>query len=160
MSNMIIVGMADCAVTVPPKKLTTLGLGSCIGIALYDPHVKVAGMVHIMLPSIKQARSQENLAKFADTGIPHLVGQMEELGAVKRRIEAKIAGGASMFSFNKNSNLNIGERNIIATKSMLVEMNIPLIAEDVGKNYGRTIVLDGENGVLFVKSALKGNIEI
>lgn len=153
---MIVVGMADSAVAKKPVKLTTLGLGSCVGISLYDKSTFVGGMVHIMLPSIEQARSKENTAKFADTGIPELMDRMVDEGAYKHRTTAKIAGGASMFSFNSNAQLNIGERNVTATKQALKELKIPIIAEDTGQNYGRTIILDTENGELTVKSALKG----
>lgn len=153
---MIIVGMADSAVTKKPEKLTTLGLGSCVGISLYDKGNGVGGMVHIMLPSIEQARSKDNIDKFADTGIPALLDNMVAEGANQRRITAKIAGGASMFSFKANTQLNIGERNVAATKESLKLLKIPIIAEDTGKNYGRTIVLDTDNGELTVKSALEG----
>ncbi|TQD26349.1 chemotaxis protein CheD [Methanolobus vulcani] len=153
---MIIVGMADSAVAKKPAKLTTLGLGSCVGISLYDKSTGVGGMVHIMLPSIENARAKDNIAKFADTGIPALLDEMTEKGAYKHRTTAKIAGGASMFSFNSNAQLNIGERNIAATKEALKQLKIPIVAEDTGQNYGRTIVLDTENGELTVKSALKG----
>ena len=153
---MIIVGMADSAVAKKPAKITTLGLGSCVGIAMYDKRSYVGGMVHIMLPSVENARSKDNLAKFADTGIPHLLDCMLAEGANKSGIKAKIAGGARMFSFSSNAQLNIGERNVIATKEVLRQLRIPIIAEDTGENYGRTIVLDTEDGRLTVKSALKG----
>lgn len=153
---MIIVGMADSAVAKKPAKLTTLGLGSCVGISLYDKSTGVGGMVHIMLPSIENARSKENIAKFADTGIPALIDNMIDEGAYKHRTTAKIAGGASMFSFNSKNQLNIGERNVEATKLALKDLKIPILAEDTGQNYGRTIILDTENGELTVKSALKG----
>ncbi len=153
---MIIVGMADSAIAKRPVKLTTLGLGSCVGISMYDNSTGIGGMVHIMLPSIEQARSKENITKFADTGIPFLLDSMVEEGAYKHRTTAKIAGGASMFSFNSKNQLNIGERNVTATKQALKELKIPIDAEDTGKNHGRTIILDTENGELTVKSALKG----
>ena len=153
---MIIVGMADSAVAKKPAKITTLGLGSCVGVAMYDKRNCVGGMVHIMLPSVEHARSKDNLAKFADTGIPYLLDCMLEEGANKSGIKAKIAGGARMFSFSSNAQLNIGERNVIATKDILRKLRIPIIAEDTGQNYGRTIVLDTEDGRLTVKSALKG----
>lgn len=153
--NKIIVGMADYAVTKSPVKLVTLGLGSCVGITLYDSHVQVGGLVHIMLPSIEQARSKDNRAKFADTGIVYLLEEMAKQGAVKRRIESKIAGGASMFSFSKNSQLQIGKRNIDATKRVLIDLRIPIVGEDTGKDYGRTIELDTNTGELSIKSANK-----
>jgi chemotaxis protein CheD len=152
---MIIVGMADSAVAKKPVKITTLGLGSCVGVAMYDKSSCIGGMVHVMLPSIENARSKDNLSKFADTGIPYLLECMIREGAAKSAIKAKIAGGARMFSFSSNAQLNIGERNVTATKESLKKLRIPLIAEDTGENYGRTIVLDTENGELIVKSALK-----
>jgi len=152
---MIIVGMADSAVAKKPVKITTLGLGSCVGVAMYDKSSCIGGMVHVMLPSIENARSKDNPAKFADTGIPYLLECMIREGAAKSSIKAKIAGGARMFSFSSNAQLNIGERNVTATKESLKKLRIPLIAEDTGENYGRTIVLDTENGELIVKSALK-----
>jgi chemotaxis protein CheD len=152
---MIIVGMADSAVAKKPVKITTLGLGSCVGVAMYDKSSCIGGMVHVMLPSIENARSKDNPAKFADTGIPHLLECMIREGAAKSAIKAKIAGGARMFSFSSNAQLNIGERNVTATKESLKKLRIPLIAEDTGENYGRTIILNTENGELIVKSALK-----
>ena len=158
--NRIIIGMADHAIVKCPVKVVTLGLGSCIGISLYDSQAKVGGLVHIMLPSVDQARSKDNKAKFADTGIVHLVEEMVKQGAVKRRLEAKIAGGASMFSFGNNSQLKIGLRNVEMTIKVLKDLNIPIISEDTGGKYGRTIELDSCNGLLYVKSALNGSKEI
>lgn len=153
---MIIVGMADSAVAKRPEKITTLGLGSCVGLVMFDKNSGVGGMVHIMLPSVDNAKAKDNPAKFADTGVPYLLECMIKEGASKASIKAKIAGGAKMFSFSSNNLLNIGERNIAATKEALKQLRIPLIAEDTGENYGRTIILDTENGELTVKSALKG----
>lgn len=153
MNEMIKVGMADLDVCLPPYKLTTLGLGSCVGISLHDPIIKVAGMAHIMLPDSTQIRNNSNKAKFADTGIDTLIDNMVRLGANRRRIVAKIAGGAQMFEFSSNNDmLRIGERNIVATKEKLFELNIPILAEDTGANYGRTIIFDPENGYLHVKA--------
>ena len=155
---MIVIGMADYAVSRSPEKLTTLGLGSCVGIALYDPVAKIGGLIHIMLPTIENARFKDNCAKFADSGIPCLIEEMIRIGAVRRRLVAKIAGGAKMFSFNSDASLNIGERNVQATKMVLSEMKVPLISEDVGKNYGRTVLLDTDTGVYYIKSAIMENI--
>ncbi|MBC7086467.1 MAG: chemotaxis protein CheD [Methanomethylovorans sp.] len=157
---MIVIGMADYAVTRSPEKLTTLGLGSCVGIALYDPVTKIGGLIHIMLPTIENARYTDNRAKFADSGISILIEEMIKTGAVRRRMVAKIAGGAKMFSFNNDANMNIGERNVLATKAVLEELKVPIIAEDVGKNYGRTVVLDTNTGDYYIKSAIKGEIII
>lgn len=156
MSEMIKVGMADMNVCKAPDSLTTLGLGSCVGIVLYDSAVKVAGMVHIMLPDSTKIRNNENSAKFADTGIDALIKQLVAIGAKPNRLIAKIAGGAQMFAFNSsNDMLRIGERNIEAVKLKLNELGIRITAEDTGLNYGRTIEFYTESGELYIKSVGK-----
>ena len=138
MGNMIKVGMADLKVCKCPDALTTLGLGSCVGVALYDPVTKISGLLHCMLPDSTQIRNNSNLAKFADTGIDELIRQMAALGANKNRLVAKIAGGAQMFAMTTtNDSLRVGERNAEAAKKKLKEYNIRLLAEDCGLNYGR-----------------------
>lgn len=147
------VGMADLKVIKAPGILTTLGLGSCVGITLYDKRSKVAGLAHIMLPSSKEIKNNSNKAKFADTGIELLLEKMISIGADRVFLVSKIAGGSQMFSFNSKSNiLKIGERNIIATKEKLKELKIPIVSEDTGGNYGRTIELNAEDGSLLVKT--------
>lgn len=156
MGEMIKVGMADLKVCPYPDSVTTLGLGSCVGIALFDPMKKIGGLAHVMLPDSKKIRNNENKAKFADTGIEELIRQMEVLGAMKSRMVAKIAGGAQMFAFNSQSDMvRIGQRNIEASKSKLKELGIKLLAEDTGENYGRTIEFYTETGELLVKSVGK-----
>lgn len=156
MNELIKVGMADLNVCCSPNALTTLGLGSCVGIVLYDPVSKVAGLVHIMLPDSTKILNNENKAKFADTGIDMLINNMTRLGADRRRLIAKIAGGAQMFSFsNNNDMMRIGDRNVEASKLKLTMLNIPILAEDTGANYGRTIEFYPETGVLKVKSVGK-----
>lgn len=147
------IGMADLNITKAPNFLTTLGLGSCVGITLYDKINKVAGLAHIMLPSSKEIKNNENKAKFADTGIEELVVEMQKIGGDKRNFVAKIAGGSQMFNFNSNNDiLKIGERNVIATKAKLKELGIRIVAEDTGGNFGRTIVLSSVDGSLHVKT--------
>lgn len=155
MSETLKVGMADLKICGFPDMLTTLGLGSCVGITLYDPHTKISGMAHIMLPDSTKFRNNENEAKYADTGIMKLYKCMIEKGANPRHIVAKIAGGAMMFSFSSDSAnelMRIGEKNVIATKEQLKKMNIRIIAEDTGLNYGRTITFNSANGELTVKT--------
>jgi len=108
MIERIKVGMADFNVVKSPGILVTLGLGSCVGIALYDAQVKVAGLSHIMLPSSKQIKNNQNKAKFADTAILLLIEKMMTMGAQKDRIKAKIVGGAQMFSSINNKNIRAG----------------------------------------------------
>lgn len=161
MRDLVKVGMADLKVLKHPGVLTTLGLGSCIGICLYDPVTKVTGMAHIMLPSSQAIRNNANPAKFADTAIVLMVDEMKLLGAVQKRLVCKIAGGAQMFSFtSKNDMMKIGERNAEAVREIISEMKIPIIADDTGGNYGRTIEFDSENGKLLIKTIGHGIKEI
>lgn len=156
MTEMIKIGMADLNACKFPGALTTLGLGSCVGIALYDPISKVGGMAHIMLPDSTKIRKNENQAKFADTGIDALIELMISLGAKKNNLVAKIAGGAQMFAFTSNNDmLRIGDRNVEATKAKLAELGIKVLSEDTGLNYGRTIEFYTETGDLLIKSVGK-----
>ncbi len=155
MGEMIKVGMADMNVCKAPDSLTTLGLGSCIGACIYDPTAKIAGMVHFMLPDSTRIKCNQNKAKFGDTGILELIRRMEAEGAVRRRMVAKIAGGAKMFALAAGSNLsslNIGDNNIESARTNLKALGIKIIAEDVALNYGRTIEFYAEDGRLLIKS--------
>lgn len=150
------VGMADLNLCKSPDMITTLGLGSCIGIALYDPVTKIGGLAHIMLPDSTQMRNNSNTAKFADTGIEELVRKMIAAGASKTRLVAKIAGGAKMFEVSGLSEIgNVGERNAEASRAKLKQLGIPLKAEDTGLNYGRTVELYTETGEFRIKSVGK-----
>ncbi|GMQ62776.1 chemotaxis protein CheD [Vallitalea maricola] len=153
MEEKIKVGMADLNVCASPGILTTLGLGSCVGIVLYDPIKKVGGLAHIMLPDSTQIKNNSNLAKFADTGIKKLIDDMTKLGANKNRLVAKLAGGAQMFSFKSSNDLmRIGERNVEASVKMLKTLGIKILSQDTGENYGRTIEFYTENGDLLIKT--------
>ncbi len=157
MSKTVTVGISDLNAVRAPDILVTYALGSCAGICLYDPAVKVAGLSHIMLPSSKLINVQGQEMKFADTAIEILVRKMEQMGAKRIRMRAKIAGGAQMFACMNNSELgNIGNRNVAAVKQELARLRIPIVAEDTGKNYGRTVFFDGETGQMRVKSVTKG----
>ena len=156
MGVVIKVGMADLKTAKAPDTLTTLGLGSCIGIALWDPTTKIGGLAHIMLPDSTKIRNNSNIAKFADTGRGGRGRQMEALGVPRRRVVAKIAGGAKMFEVSGTTSVgNIGEKNAIASKKTLQELGIPILAEDTGLNYGRTVELDCSNGDYIIKAVGK-----
>lgn len=154
MAEIIKVGMADLKVCKSPDGLTTLGLGSCVGVALRDPVVKIGGLVHVMLPDSTAIRgSQVNLAKFADTGIMELIRQMELSGARRARITAKLAGGATMFSFQSRNEIGmVGVRNIEACRKFLAANRIPILAESTGENYGRTVIFYPETGEYHIKA--------
>lgn len=161
MSDLIKVGMADYKVGRNPASLISYGLGSCVGIALYDSISKVGGLAHIMLPDSTQARSAENPAKFADTALPLMLSEMLKLGATKSRVIAKIAGGAQMFTFaNATDIMRVGERNAEAVRLILKKIDIRIIADDTGGNYGRTVELKLENGIYRVKTIDKGEKEL
>lgn len=156
MGNMIKVGMADLKVCRCPDALTTLGLGSCVGVALYDPVTKISGLLHCMLPDSTQIRNNSNVAKFADTGIDELVKKMIEMGANRTRLVAKMAGGAQMFALSSsNESLKVGDRNAQATRDKLKQLNIRLLAEDCGLNYGRTVEFYSETGDYIIKAVGK-----
>ena len=157
MCEIIKVGMADMKTCTAPDSLTTLGLGSCVGVALYDPVSKVSGLLHLMLPDSTQIKNNQNKAKFADTGIVELYEEMKKKGALSGRIVAKIAGGAQMFSYGAGNNdiMSVGKKNVEATKQMLNKLNIRLLAEDTGLNYGRTIIFDSRTGKLKIRAVGK-----
>lgn len=154
MDRVIKVGMADLKVVSGDGVLVTLGLGSCVGIALYDSATRTAGLAHIMLPSSKLIKNNQNKAKFADTAVECLLELMLKMNARKKSIIAKIAGGAQMFFLKGSASeiLNIGERNVQATIEALRQYDIPIVAQDTGGNYGRTIELHAANGNLVVKT--------
>jgi len=155
MDGVIKVGMADLKATSSPGILTTLGLGSCVGIVLYDDKSKIGGMAHIMLPSSRIANGNNiNDAKFADTAIDKLLGIMTGMGAKLTNITAKLVGGSQMFTSKNGSNdvLKIGQKNVDQTLKILQEKDIKVVAQDTGGNYGRTIELYSETGVLLIKT--------
>ena len=161
MPELIRVGMADYKVGKAPATVISYGLGSCIGISLYDSQLKVGGLLHIMLPDSTQARGSDNPAKFADTGLPLMLKDVLTLGASKARLVAKIAGGAQMFAFaNATDVMRVGARNAEASKKMLKELGIRLMAEDTGGTYGRTVSINLENGDYIVKTVNKGEAVI
>lgn len=156
--SQIVVGISDLNIAKNPDILVTYALGSCVGICLYDPITKIAGLSHIMLPNSNQiSGSAGQNYKFADTAIVLLLKKMEMAGAQRVRLKAKIAGGAQMFTGMSNSSLaNIGQRNVMAVKAELARLKIPILVEDVGKNYGRTLYLDSSDGSMRIKSANRG----
>ena len=155
------VGMADLNVCVSPDRICTLGLGSCVGIAIRDPATKIGGLAHIMLPDSTTIRNNSNIPKFADTGIEELVKQVTRRGANRTRLVAKIAGGAQMFGFNSNSEMvRVGERNVQATKKKLAQLRIPILAEDTGKNFGRTVIFYPETGDFVIRAVGKQEYKI
>ncbi len=160
--NIVKVGMADLNVTKLNGIIKTTGLGSCVGLTLYDEKERVAGLAHIMLPTSSIARDGViNVAKYADTSVPELIRRMERLGAKSNRLVAKMAGGAQMFAVGSSLDaMRIGKRNVDATKEMLQQFGIPVLSEDTGENYGRTIELQVETGILVIRSVNRPTKEL
>ena len=151
------VGMADLKVASAPVVLTSLGIGSCVGVILYYSRTKIGGLAHIMLPDIDSVKNRTNRAKFANTAIPDLVEELEKLGAEKRFLKAKIMGGAHMFGFAKtNKVFNIGARNVEKVKEVLKTLKLRLVAEDVGGSYGRSLYFYLETGDVRVRTIAHG----
>lgn len=160
-NNEVKVGIADLNLVLDPGTIMTIGLGSCIGIALYDKELKVAGLSHIMLPDSTQFKNVTNPMKFADSAIPILVEKMQKQGCKKQNIIAKIAGGASMFNFSDKSIISdIGKRNSEAVKKALNDVGIPIVSEDTGGNKGRTMILEASTGKVTLKIVGKGIVEL
>ena len=152
----IVVGMADLKVAKAPEIITTLGLGSCVGITLYDRVKKIGGMAHCMLPSYKGFEGQ-NKAKFVDSAVIELINNLVRIGASRGALVAKIAGGAHMFGHSQNNNLlKIGERNAAAGLAILKQLAIPAHANDTGGSHGRTIELDIDSGALKIRAVGAG----
>ena len=157
--SIITVGISDLAVSKSPDVIVTYALGSCVGICLYDNRVCIGGLAHIMLPSSKDVSvATDNYKKYADTGIQLLLKELKIAGANMGNLTAKIAGGAQMFASSKI--MSIGDRNVKAVKETLNNYNIKIIAEQTGKNFGRTVYFDTSTGNVEVKSAIKGSIII
>jgi chemotaxis protein CheD len=131
--------------------LTSLGLGSCIGLALMDRRMGVAGLVHVVLPTA-DGRTVDGPGKFADLAVPELVAEMEAAGARRVRLRAALAGGASMFAVS-TTNLEVGLRNEAAVREQLERMRIPVVATATGGRRGRTIRVDGGAGTVTVREA-------
>ncbi len=156
-----IVGVADMKVSNDLKdSIVTYSLGSCIGLAIYDPHVKVGGMLHYMLPdsSIDKSKARVNPFMFADTAIPRLFKQTYTLGAKKQRMKIYIAGGAEIL--DQNGFFNIGKRNYMALKKMFFKNNVLIHNQHVGGTVNRTIRLEIATGDIFIKTSGAGEEKV
>lgn len=153
------VKVADYAVRRGEQVIATIGLGSCVAIALYDRETKTGGLAHILLPSQAMSRETSNPAKFPETIVPLMLQEMRTLaGGTVGRVSAKIVGGASMFGqLAVGSGVNVGERNITATREVLAAHDIPLVAEDTGLDYGRSVYFHLADGRVEVRSLKAGD---
>lgn len=157
-NEVVKVGIAQMDVVKQPNTIRTSGLGSCVGVVLYDETKHIAGLVHIMLPDSSLGRTQQlNAAKFADTGIKALIELLKNEGIQTFRLKAKIAGGAQMFQFTSDKDtMRIGPRNVEAVKTELKKHGILLVAEDTGGNSGRTIEFDPSTAKLNIRTVNRG----
>lgn len=157
----IIVRIADMKISDNPgATLITYSLGVCIGITLYDPVMKVGGLLHYMLPDsqIDPQKAQKNPWMFADTGIPLFFNEAVRLGAEKRRMEVKVAGGSQIL--DESGFFNIGERNYLALRKIFLMNNVLIRAEDVGGNVNRTLSIELSSGKVWMKISGNGVREI
>ena len=151
MENRLTIGIADMKFAQHSGTLITYALGSCIGICLYDPAIKLGGLLHIMLP-LNMETGRKNPLKYADTGLAEMLRQMEAKGANRSRLIAKIAGGAKMFEVSGGALGNIGQRNIESVRIQLKKHGIRLQNEDVGGTVARTMLMDVATGTVSVRS--------
>lgn len=144
------VGVADAAVTADGAVLSTSGLGSCLAVCLYHDGAGVAGLAHVMLPEAPEA--PENATKYTDSGIATLLERMQTAGVPSDGVVAKLAGGSAMFGFDSQEH-PIGERNVETARTVLERRGVPVVAEDVGGDSGRSVRFHGATGELVVRSA-------
>ncbi len=151
------VRVADYAVAKGDDVISTIGLGSCVAIVIYDRQTRVGGMAHVLLPSEGLSRDKDNRAKFPGTAVPLLLEEMRKLGA-RGPFAAKIVGGASMFgALIPAGGINMGERNVVSSRQALSEAGIPLAAQDVGGDYGRSVYFHLDDGRVLVRSLKSGD---
>ncbi|AEH25214.1 chemotaxis protein CheD [Pyrococcus yayanosii] len=158
MAKEIKVGIGDYAVGKREGIISTYGLGSCVGITLYDRVTKVGGLLHALLPEAARYGGRGNPAKYVDTGLQLLLRDVLKLGASKSRLEAKLFGGAHMFENIKSRELQIGMRNVEVAKRELKKLGIRLVAEDTGGKGGRTIYLDLATGKVKMRKVSGGRV--
>jgi chemotaxis protein CheD len=150
----LVVGISDLKVSSnPADSMITYALGSCIAVVVYDPAAKVGGLLHFMLPdsTLDAGKAKDTPAMFADTGIPLLFKSCYKLGADKKRMIVKVAGGASIL--DESNFFRIGQKNIMAMRKIFWNNNVLIDAEDTGKNINRTVRIDLGTGKVTIKRA-------
>ncbi|RXI97986.1 chemotaxis protein CheD [Anaerobacillus alkaliphilus] len=162
MMEVVKVGMADLNVATSPQKIRTSGLGSCVGVVIYDETTNICGMAHVMLPNSSLGKAELiNKAKYADTALDVLLEKLLKMGVNQALLKAKLAGGSQMFKFSSTSEMmRIGPRNVEAVKEKLKELRIRIVAEDVGGTSGRTIEFDPLTSKLSIRTVSQGVSEI
>lgn len=159
MSKDIKIGISDYKVSKNPDRLITLGLGSCVGIAIYDKSTKIGGLSHIMFPDSELFTKNIKIEKFANLAIPKMIEEINNRST--RNLIAKIAGGASMFNFTDNNLVgSIGNRNVQAVEKILKDLKIPILGKEVGGKIGRTMIVNLEDFSVHIKTVNKNVIDI
>jgi chemotaxis protein CheD len=157
MRGEIIVKVADLRAGAGQDILMTIGLGSCVAITLHDPVARVGGLAHVLLPSPALSRKDGNLAKFPQTAVPRLLELMAAAGASTRRMTGRLVGGASMFSgLGAPGTIQMGERNVVASRQALHQAGIAIVGEATGGDFGRTVRLWVADGRLEISSVAHG----
>jgi len=158
MNPSVHVAMGGLTISLDQKQVLETFVGSCVALCLFDPHVKIAGMAHVMLPegNKKSSPNQNNSGKYADQAVENLLKIILQNGGKLGRIRAKMAGGANMFTHEEGTALfNIGEKNVHALRKFLKLHDIPIVSEDVGLSYGRKVEFIVKSGELVVSSKLE-----
>ncbi len=153
----IVVKVADLQVAAGEEELVTLGLGSCVAICLHDPAANVIGMAHILLPNKSLSRETSNPAKFPQSAVPVLLEKMVARGADRTRMTAKLIGGAAMFgNITPSGAAQMGERNVIASRQVLLDHDLKVVAEATGGTVGRSVRMQAKDGLLMVRTLRSG----
>lgn len=156
-----IVKVSHAEVASAGEVLVTIGLGSCVAIVLHDAVAQVGGLAHVLLPEPRAGQTAPNPAKYAVTAVPHLLDEMLAAGAQRPRLRARLVGGASMFgALLAQGRLHTGQRNIRAAREALRDASIPVDAEEVGKEHGRSVYFHPATGRVRVTSLQFGEVEI
>lgn len=153
----VVVKVADLNVVAGDGELVTLGLGSCVAICLHDPVAKVAGMAHVLLPNKSLSRTTDNPAKFPQSAVPLLVERMQALGADPKRMTTRLVGGAAMFgNLTPSGAVQMGERNVVASRQVVQDAGLTVAAEATGGTVGRSVRFQANDGSLWVRTLLNG----
>jgi chemotaxis protein CheD len=153
-----LVRVADWAVESGDTVLVTLGLGSCVAIALYDPVARAGGLAHLLLPSPALARDSSNPGRFPETVLPLLLARLAGVGAERSRLTARLVGGASMFGAGAAAGTAMGERNVAAARQVLAAAGVPVVGEDVRKSHGRSVYFFLADGRIEVRTVARGTV--
>ena len=159
-SDVVRVGIADYKICSSPQKITTLGLGSCLGVVIYEPSSGICGLAHVMLPDSRRIANNTDRKKFVDTCIQDMYDELLKKPIRKERLVAKIAGGARMFSHRTNNDFfNIGSQNYLTVCKILAKFRVRILAEDIGGSSSRTIIFDPKTEELLIRGVNKSEIQ-